>query len=222
MGIVEKAYSLLYPDKDFPYIVDLNYSGKFDGFNANAKMRGNHIKISMSKKWRGISEDIKIGLIQELITSLHKSKKDTPNMRMYNNFIKNLTKFAERTKSDPALEASYDRVNDNYFYGLIDKPNLRWGSHSTTTLGSYKFQTDTITISKIFRESPLEILDYIMYHEMLHKKVQFEKKNGRTRYHTPEFRKQEKAYPNSELIEKELSRITRKHRFKKTFGFLGF
>ena len=31
-------------------------------------------------------------------------------------------------------------------------------------LGSYEYGSDTITISSVLKEAPLEILDYIMYH----------------------------------------------------------
>ena len=57
-----------------------------------------------------------------------------------------------------------------------------------------------------------------MYHEMLHKKFKFESKNGRSLHHSPRVQKMEAKFENSDLVEKEVSKLARKHRF----GFFGF
>jgi hypothetical protein len=48
------------------------------------------------------------------------------------------------------------------------------------------------------------MMDYVMYHEMLHKKHKFSSKGSRIMHHTKEFRSSESAFPNSEIIEKRL------------------
>ncbi|MBR9692917.1 M48 family metallopeptidase [Candidatus Woesearchaeota archaeon] len=63
-----------------------------------------------------------------------------------------------------------------------------------TKLGHYEYATDTISISTALKEAP-ELLDYVLYHEMLHKKHKFtESKGGNTRSHTKAFRDEEKKY----------------------------
>jgi hypothetical protein len=138
------------------------------------------------------------------------------------NFIKNIHIAIPKDKSDPILEESFKRVNERYFYGLIEQPNLSWGSDSIRKLGSYDYQSDEITISLMFKNTPLEILDYIMYHEMLHKKHKFHNKSGRNYHHTTRFKTDEKAFENSQQVEKEIAKICRKARITKKRFFLFF
>ena len=112
-------------------------------------------------------------------------------------------------------------VNEAYFFGLIEKPNLV-RHNSMRRLGSYEYGSDTMSISEVLLPDK-ELLDYVMYHEMLHKKHKFNSKNGRNYHHTQLFRKNEKEFENSERIERELSKVLktsqRKRLFGKLFGF---
>jgi len=139
--------------------------------------------------------------------------KKTINIELYNLFMKNVHLAIPKTKTDAILEKSFNRVNDAYFNGMLDKPNLEWGNASTSKLGSYEYGSDTITISAIFKNEKLELLDYVMYHEMLHKKFKFQNKNGRNLHHSSEFKRMESKFNNRNLIEKEISKLARKHRF---------
>ncbi|HLC50122.1 MAG TPA: SprT-like domain-containing protein [Candidatus Nanoarchaeia archaeon] len=217
-SLVREAYEELYPGKKSNFIFFLEYSGKFKAYNANVRRHGNDMTFSLSKEWRKISRDIQIGLVQELMLKIIKDKKKTMNMELYNLFLKNVHVAIPKTKTNPQLEESFNRVNDAYFNGMMDIPNLEWGNDSTSKLGSYHYGSDLITISTIFQESKQELLDYIMYHEMLHKKFKFESKNGRSLHHSPEFKRMEAKFENRDLVEKEVSKLARKHRF----GFFGF
>ena len=96
---------------------------------------------------------------------------------------------------------------------MLDKPNLQWGNNSTSKLGSYEYGSDTITISAIFKDANQQLLDYVMYHEMLHKKFKFQNRNERNIHHSNDFKKMEAKFPNSEIIERDISMLARKHRF---------
>lgn len=209
--LIKEAFQELYPEKGLKYSVSLKYSRKFKPYNANVKRYGNNLMFNFSRDWKKISKDIQIGLIQELATKILKDKKRTMNMELYNLFMKNVHLAVPKTKTDDALEASFDRVNEAYFNGMLDKPNLQWGSDSTSKLGCYEYGSDTITISTIFKNEK-QVLDYVMYHEMLHKKFKFQNKNGRNLHHSNEFKKMEARFENRDLMEKEVSRIARKHR----------
>ena len=87
------------------------------------------------------------------------------------------------------------------------------GSESLSKLGSYEYGSDTITISTIFKDANQQLLDYVMYHEMLHKKFKFQNRNERNIHHSNEFKKMEAKFENRELIEREISRLARKRRF---------
>jgi predicted metal-dependent hydrolase len=213
MNLIEESFKRLYPDKEFNYLAKIKYSGRFKSFNANIRLRLNNLTLNLSKDWKDIDKEIKIGLIQELLIKLFKTKKHTKNMDMYNSFIKGLHKYVPKTHSDPLLDSSFYRVNEKYFSGLLERPNLKFGKKTFTKLGSYEYASDTVTISKAL-EHDLELVDYVMYHELLHKKHQFKSKNGRSYHHTKDFRKKEKEFPNANLLEKRLSRLKVKNFFK--------
>lgn len=215
MNLIETAFKGLYPDKELNYEYSINYSGRFKDFNANVRLYHNKLEFNLSKKWRKINPEIRIGLIQELMLKILKDKAKTNNIDLYNSFIKNLHLAIPKTESDPILEDSFNRVNERYFFNILEKPNLKWGRDSFHKLGSYEYQADTINISSVFRKlADAEILDYIMYHELLHKKHKFKAKNQKNYSHTRVFKTDEKKFENQEIIEKKLKLICSKTKLK--------
>ena len=118
---------------------------------------------------------------------------------------------------DLGTNASFDRVNDRYFLGLVECPNLRWGQHSVRTFGSYDFKTDTVTISRIFHDQDPILTDYIMFHEVLHKQRKFTRSGSKTFYHDSKFRRAEKVFKDANLVEKRLAGVARKAKIKAFF-----
>ncbi|MBI2659098.1 SprT-like domain-containing protein [Candidatus Woesearchaeota archaeon] len=211
--LIKEAFRQLYPEKEIIYNFSLKYSRRFNSYNANVKLYGNNLIFNLSKEWKKISKEIQIGLVQELLIKILKNKKNkTMSMELYNLFMKNIHLAVPKTKTDIILEESFDRVNDAYFNGMLDKCNLQWGNEAVSKLGSYEYGNDTITISAIFKNENPEFLDYVMYHEMLHKKFKFQNKNGRNLHHSSEFKRMEAKFQNRDLIEKEISKLARKHK----------
>ncbi len=101
MNVVEESFKRMYPEKEFNYNAMIVYSGKFKPFNANIRLHLNNLTLNLSKSWKTIDKEITIGLIQELLVKLFKSKKHTKNMDMYNSFIKKLHHFVPKTESNP-------------------------------------------------------------------------------------------------------------------------
>jgi hypothetical protein len=209
MNIAEKAFEELFPDKKNVRVMKIRYSRAFRPYNSNVKYTPMYMTFSLSRDWKPISEEIKIGLIQSLLVKIYSEKHKTINMDLYESFLKNIGDYAKAEESDPILEESFNRVNEKYFAGMIDKPSLRWGSNSFSKLGSYEFGANTITTSKVLEEDP-ELLDYVMYHEMLHKKHKFHTSGGRSYHHTRLFREKEKAFENPDVEEKLKRFLARK------------
>jgi len=209
-ALVEEAYQLLYPDRQLPYEARLRYSGHFNDYNANVRLHMGVLEFRLCSKWEEVSREIQIGLLQELMLRLFRDKRKTIYMDLYNNFVKSLHIAIPKTKSNPHLEASFGRVNEAYFDGILEISNLEWGSFSKRKLGSYNFKTDTITISKVFSkiDDPL-LLDYVMYHEMLHKSEKFRSSGARNRFHTSEFRRREKLFKDHEELERRINHAVR-------------
>jgi len=216
--IIEEAFRLLYPNRKFNYRTRLIYSGRFSDYNANARRLDNFLEFRLCRKWRNISKEIKIGLIQELMLGLLEDRKDSMYIDLYNGFVKRLHLATPKTKSHPVLAESFNRVNEKYFYGIIEEPNLEWGTASKIKLGSYNFKNDTISISKIFSKLEPVLLDFVMYHEMLHKKHKYQNKAGRNSFHDREFKKREKEFEDYGNVDNLLKKRLKYIRIKSFFG----
>lgn len=213
MDLLQEAHQRLFPDESFSYTTGLEYNRRLAPYNANIRLQTKHLQAHLNLQWKDIDAEIKIGLLQHLLLKILKRKGMSQNINLYHQFIKNLSTFTPATASDPLLEGSFQRVNQQFFAGLMDLPSLRWGTASRRKLAHYNFHDNSVTISTIFQTARSELLDAVMYHELLHKQHQFSHRNGRGLYHSPAFKEDEKRFPNHALIEKEIQQVARKKRW---------
>lgn len=226
MNIIQQSFQQLFPSKELNYQTNLEYNRRLGDFNANVKLESNILHINLNLKWKNIDNEIKIGLIQTLLLKMFakrfrfKTNYTTFNIELYNNFVKKIPLLTPKTKTHPVLEESFHRVNKSYFHELLDIPNLVWGTDSKRKLACYNFHNDTVTVSTIFRDCSSEILDYLVYHELLHKKQKFQYKKGRNYFHTRKFKEAEKLFPNQHQIERQINLIIRQHRKPRKQSFI--
>ncbi len=216
MDLIIESYTRLFPEKLCPYETQIEYNRRLSAFNANIKLRRNMISLNMNLQWKDIDEEIKIGLVQSLLLKILREsggKKQTMNINLYNNFIKNIPILTPKNVTNVRLGGVFEELNSRFFAGELERPNLQWGQQAFRRLAHYNFHSDMITVSETFREARPEILQYIMYHEMLHKKMAFtNKEGGRHSYHSPEFKRAEALFPEYERIEKEITQFVRKEK----------
>jgi len=213
--IPHKAYVQLY-GKEPDYRMLVKYHARFTGFNANVKKTSTTIEFHLSRKFEGCEPEIQMGVMQFLLNKLFKTKVKSADIDLYHTFVKKLSEYAPVDKNDPALEASFQRMTNRYFNGMMTRPNLVWGNNNVRLLGTYTYATDTIMISSILKDAPEEILDYVVYHEMLHKKHKFNHSSNRTRAHTKAFRHDERSYHVKDA-EQQLKMFLRKAGHRKYF-----
>jgi predicted metal-dependent hydrolase len=187
MSFLDEAFDELGISK---WKVELTYSARFNGYNANIRKRLYSYDIRMSSKWKEVDEEIQKGCVQTILKKLLKLKTTTSAIQLYNGFLKALGEYAERTESDPYLQERFEVLNDMYFAGMMTQPNLEFGTHSLRQLGRYEYSTDTVRISTALKDNQ-DLLDYVLYHELLHKKHKFKCVGTQTRHHTKEFRRDE-------------------------------
>jgi hypothetical protein len=111
------------------------------------------------------------------------------------------------------LDTSFKRVNQEYFGGKIPRPHLVWSSRLTyRKFGHYQWDIDTVLVSKTLdnKKVPDYLVDYVMYHELLHKKLGVRDVNGRRMAHTSEFRAAEEKYTRFKEAKKRLLRLSKK------------
>lgn len=216
--IIKKSFIEMYPGKDILFEAKIKYSKAFKGYNAKVKYTKTFFEFRLSHSWKEVSEEIQMGLIQSLLNKIYNSDVKTMNMELYEIFLKKLPGLIPKTKSEPVLEDSFNRVNEEYFSGMMDLPNLEFGGDNFHTLGTYDHGTDTIRISKVLLKDEI-MLDYVMYHEMLHKRFKYKSTGKRTIHHSRQFRIEEKKY-NFPDIENKLRDFLRKEKRKEKFWFM--
>lgn len=95
------------------------------------------------------------------------------------------------------LEEVFERLNRQYFDGLLGRPLLGWSRRpSRSLLGHFDPSHNAIIISRIFDRpgAPALALEYVMFHEMLHLRYPVDHNGVRRRVHTREFRKGESCF----------------------------
>ncbi len=110
------------------------------------------------------------------------------------------------------LDECFDRVNREYFGGKMARPNLTWNRTLTLRiLGHYQPARDRVMISASLDqpEVPAFLLDYVMYHELLHKLHGIMYLNGRRISHSAAFREDERRFAGWREAEVMLSQLSR-------------
>jgi hypothetical protein len=96
------------------------------------------------------------------------------------------------------LEELFDDLNRRFFHGLMGRPQLTWSrNHARNRLGHYDPAHNAIVISRVFddRRVPRYVVEYILYHEMLHLKHPVKLRGTRRCVHSREFLEEEKLFP---------------------------
>jgi len=213
--MLQKSHSELFPQKIIDFDAILKYSRAFKGYNARVKYTRNFMEFRLSHNWKDVSDEIKIGLIQSLMNKIYKTDNKTINIELYNIFLKKIPVFTPITKTEPILEESFNRINREYFHDLLSMPNLEFAGNNLRTLGTYDHGTDTIRISEILKKEPL-LLDYVIYHEMLHKKFKYKETGKKRIHHSGKFREEEKKFKVTD-VEEKLKNFLKKERFRQRF-----
>jgi hypothetical protein len=110
------------------------------------------------------------------------------------------------------LVTVFDRVNAEHFDRSIKRPRLTWNRMLTgRKFGHYDFVRDTVMISSTLDQQhvPPFVIEHVMHHELLHKKHGFRWHGARRQAHTPEFRLEEKTFPQYEEADRFLAQLCR-------------
>jgi hypothetical protein len=111
------------------------------------------------------------------------------------------------------LQTIFERVNGRYFDNQLQMPQLSWSNSLTyRKYGHYQPSTDSLMLSVSLDDAkvPEYVLDFVMYHELLHKHLGFYSRNGRRISHHAEFRKQEIMFPQYEQAQIYLEKLAKK------------
>ena len=108
------------------------------------------------------------------------------------------------------LEEVFRRLNHRFFHDQLPMPRLGWShQNARSLLGHYDSGHGAIIVSRLL-DAPLVppyLVEYVVYHEMLHMHFPVERRGHRRVIHSREFREAERKFPKYELACRQLKKF---------------
>lgn len=108
------------------------------------------------------------------------------------------------------LDLLFQTLNREYFGGKMVKPRLSWNrSFTTRKFGHYERGRDRVVLSISLDSDrvPQYVVEFVLYHELLHKQHEGKWVNGRLNVHTPEFRQDEQKFRKYKEADRWLTKL---------------
>jgi predicted metal-dependent hydrolase len=106
----------------------------------------------------------------------------------------------------------FERLNERYFANELPRPHIAWSSRSwRRQFGSYDPGPNQIVLNRRMDRPgiPQFVVEYVLYHEMLHVKHPTRRSGCSLISHSPEFRAEEKRYEHFHAARKFLDHVAR-------------
>ena len=197
----------------------------FANINNTIRVRDERVLVRLSDLLEGAPETVLRAIAHILLAKLYRRSIDPAQAARYRRHIgsRQLSEKAHllrqargRKRIQGAkgatydLEQVFDELNRAYFYGLLGRPTMTWsGVESRTSLGHYDPAHNTIVISRIFDDPrmPKYVLEYLVYHEMLHLKYPVRLRGSRRCVHPPTFQAEESRFARFEDAKRFLRKV---------------
>jgi len=213
--IIAELYRELRPRAPMPR-VELSFY-RYSNINNTIRLREGVLLVRLSDLLEGAPENVLRAIVHILFAKIYRKPIDAKRNTLYRRYIARpeMSAAAQKVRSirghkqlDPPqgvfydLDEIFDDINERHFYSLMAKPRLAWSrERSRRLLGHFDPAHNAIVISRVFdqRRIPLYVVEYLMYHEMLHLRHPVRAgRSGRRIVHPPAFRADEELYPDYE------------------------
>jgi hypothetical protein len=229
----EEAFQVFDAKRAIPEIEVRFYP--YIGINHTIRLRSGKIFVRIAEICRAMPLNSHKALAYILVAKLLRKKVPPRAREIYSDFIKrqeirdqaveNKRRHGRKIITSAKgsvydLDEIFDRLNQTYFKDSLPKPVLSWSSRKTyRILGHHDSAHETVIVSKSLddRKVPEFVVEYVVFHEMLHIFHPTEHRNGRRFNHTPAFRRNERKFLYFEAAEDWIERNVKhlKRRAKK-------
>lgn len=197
----------------------------YAGLSSTIRLRQGRVLARVSDILVGSPREVLFALASILVAKLYRLKASKVHERVYRAHtqhppILDASHAARRVRgykitSTPRgkvydLSVLFTELNALYFNGQLECPTLSWSKRQTRRiLGHHDHVHSTIVISSTLDHAaiPRFVVEYVLYHEMLHVKHPAHMSSGRTIYHGPAFRKDERLFGRFDEALKWLEKI---------------
>ena len=194
----------------------------FVSINNTIRLRQAELHIRLSDLLEGAPEPVLHAIAHILLAKLYRRPVDRAQSARYRRYLAShditakarlIRQMRGRKHIHSArghyfdLDQLFEDLNHRFFHGLMGRPQLTWSrDHARNRLGHYDPAHNTIVISRIFDHPrvPRYVVEYILFHEMLHFKHPVKLRGSRRCVHSREFLAEEKMFPELETAQKFL------------------
>jgi predicted metal-dependent hydrolase len=211
--IFEETYQELRPAASLPELRIEFFA--FANVNNTIRLRNGRLLVRLSDLLEGAPDAVLRAIAHILLAKMYRRPIDRGQAARYRKYVASheivrkahlVRQLRGRKHLRPArghfydLDAIFEDLNTRFFYGLMARPRMSWSQTKTRRmLGHYDPAHNAIVISRIFDHPavPRYVLEYIVYHEMLHLKHPVKLRGSRRCVHSAEFQAEEKLFPRA-------------------------
>ena len=223
LELFQETYSELRPGSAAPEMMIEFFA--FANVNNTIRLREGKLLVRLSDLLEGAPETILRAIAHILLAKMYRKPIDRGHAARYRKYLGSheLVRKAHLVRQMRGrkmlrsarghfydLDAIFEDLNTRFFHGLMARPRMSWSQTKTRRiLGHYDPAHNAIIISRIFDHPgvPQFVLEYIVYHEMLHLKHPVKLRGSRRCVHSSEFQAEEKLFPRVDQANAFLKRL---------------
>jgi predicted metal-dependent hydrolase len=223
LQIFEETFSELRPRSPIPEIRVSFF--RFANVNNTIRLREGRLLVRISDLLEGAPEPVLRSIAHILLAKMYRMPINREHSTRYRRYVSthHMSQKAhlvrqmrgrKRIRSAQGhvyhLEEVFEDLNRRFFYGLLARPLMTWsGERSRNRLGHYDPAHNAIVVSSIFDHPrvPPYVVEYIVYHEMLHLKHPVKLRGSRRCVHSAEFQAEEKLFDQLDAAKEFLKRL---------------
>jgi predicted metal-dependent hydrolase len=212
LEIFQETYRELCPASSVPEFKIEFFA--FANVNNTIRLRNGRLLVRLSDLLEGAPHAVLRAIAHILLAKMYRRPIDRSQAARYRKYVAShdivrkthlVRQIRGRKRLRPArghfydLDAIFEELNTRFFHGLLGRPRMSWSQTKTRRiLGHYDPAHNAIIISRIFDHFavPRYVLEYIVYHEMLHLKHPVRLRGTRRCVHSAEFQAEEKLFPH--------------------------
>jgi len=197
----------------------------FANVNNTIRLREGRLLVRLSDLLEGAPDAVLRAIAHILLAKMYRQPIDRGQATRYRKYVASheivrrthlVRQMRGRKRLRPArglsydLDAIFETLNTRFFHGLMARPRMSWSQTRTRRiLGHYDPAHNAIIISRIFDHFavPAFVVEYIVYHEMLHLKHPVKLRGNRRCVHSAEFQAEEKLFPHMTQANAFLKRL---------------
>ena len=223
LEIFQETYRELRPGASVPELKIEFFA--FANVNNTIRLREGRLLVRLSDLLEGAPDAVLRAIAHILLAKMYRQPIDRGQATRYRKYVASheimrkthlVRQMRGRKRLRPArglfydLDAIFETLNTRFFHGLMARPRMSWSQTRTRRiLGHYDPAHNAIIISRVFDHFavPAYVLEYIVYHEMLHLKHPVKLRGNRRCVHSAEFQAEEKLFPHMTQANAFLKRL---------------